>query len=200
MPRPLLSAVLASIFIVGCGHQPTPAEPETSGPGPTFDAADGPLASGATLVRAPFQPGVLSGDVRYAVAVGFEEPFAEHCNDLESPDQPGSTQIVFSPSGRVHVKGSGKEVNVRVYEFPGVVGAVCDLVGEALVAIGTVDFNLTVADGVSGAVHVGVKLRGVVELVTGGLARLHATGFTLLRPDGSFAFDHVRITLRAQGS
>jgi hypothetical protein len=155
-----------------------------------------PGASGAAVVLAPFQPGVLSGSVRYAVAVGFEEPFAEHCDDVESPDQPGSTQIVFSPSGRVHVKGSGKSVNVRVYEFPGVAAANCDLVAEPLVATGTVNFNLAVVDGGPGAVHVGVKFRGVVELVSGGLARLHATGFTLIRPDGSFAFDHVRITLR----
>jgi hypothetical protein len=187
MPRPPISCILASTLIFGCGDQPTPAEPYASGPEPTF---------GATVVRAPFGPGVLSGHVQYAVAVGFEEPFAEHCNDLESPNQPGSTLIVFSPSGRVHVKSSGKSVNVRVYEFPGVAPANCDLVGAPLVATGAVDFNLTVVDGAPGAVHVGVKFRGVVDLVGGGQARLHATGFTLIKPDGSFAFDHVRIVLR----
>ncbi len=84
---------------------------------------------------------------------------------------------------------------MRVYEFPGAIGAVCDLVGELLVATGTVDLNLTVIDGSPGAVHVGVKFRGVVDLISGGQARLHATGFTLIRPDGLFAFDHVRIIL-----
>jgi hypothetical protein len=196
MPRPLVSAILASILIIGCGDQHAPAEPYATGLEPTVDAANAPPASGPIVVRGPFGPGVLSGDVRYAVAVGFEEPFAAHCDDLESPNQAGSTQIVFSPSGRVHVRGSGKGVNVRVYEFPGVLGAVCDLVGEPLVATGTADFNLTVVDGGPGAVHVGVKFRGVVDLVSGGLARLHATGFTLIRPDGSFAFDHVRVILR----
>jgi hypothetical protein len=85
---------------------------------------------------------------------------------------------------------------VRVYEFPGAIGAICDLVGAPLVATGNVDFNLTVVDGAPGAVHVGVKFRGVVDLAGGGQARLHATGFTLIKPDGSFAFDHVRIILR----
>ena len=196
MPRPPISCILASTLIFGCGDQPTPAEPHASGPEPTFGATNAPSASGATVVRAPFGPGVLSGHVQYAVAVGFEEPFAEHCNDLESPNQPGSTLIVFSPSGRVHVKGSGKSVNVRVYEFPGVAVSNCDLVGAPLAATGTVDLNLTVIDGGPGAVHVGVKFRGVVDLVGGGQARLHATGFTLIKPDGSFAFDHVRIILR----
>lgn len=196
MRRPPISCLLAGTLIFGCGDQPTPAEPQTSAPEPTLGAANASPASGAVIVRAPFQPGVLSGHSQYAVAVGFEEPFAEHCNDLESPNQPGSTQIVFSPSGRVHVRGSGKSVRVRVYDFPGVAAANCDKVEERLVATGTVDFNLTVVDGGPGAVHVGVKFRGVVELVSGGLARLHATGFTLVRPDGSFAFDHVRITLK----
>ena len=84
-----------------------------------------------------------------------------------------------------------------MYEFPGAVTATCDLVNASLVATGTVDFNLTVVDGAPGAVHVGVKFRGLVDLVGGGQARLQATGFTLFRPDGSFAFDHVRIGLRA---
>jgi hypothetical protein len=52
-----------------------------------------------------------------------------------------------------------------------------------------------VLDGSPGAVHVGVKFRGIVDLISGGQARLQATDFTLLRPDGSFAFDHVRISL-----
>ena len=44
--------------------------------------------------------------------------------------------------------------------------------------------------------HVGVKFRGLVDLVGGGQARLQATGFTLFRPDGSFAFDHAGLGLR----
>jgi hypothetical protein len=196
MPCPRISCIVASTLIFGCADQPTPAEPYAPVPEPTLGATNAPPASGATVVRAPFGPGVLSGHVQYAVAVGFEEPFAEHCNDLESPNQQGSTLIVFSPSGRVHVKGSGKSVNVRVYEFPGVAASNCDLVGAPLVATGTVDFNLTVIDGPPGAVHVGVKNHGIVNLIGGGQARLHATGFTLIKPDGSFAFDHVRIILR----
>ena len=196
MIRPTISCILASTLIFGCGEQPAPAEPYAFGPEPTFGATNAPSASGATVVRAPFGPGVLSGHNQYAVAIGFEEPFAVHCNDLESPNQPGSTLIVFSPSGRVHVKGSGKSVNVRVYEFAGVAASNCDLLGAPLVATGTVNFNLTVIDGAPGAVHVGVKFRGIVNLVGGGQARLHATGFTLIKPDGSFAFDRVRIVLR----
>jgi hypothetical protein len=196
MSRLPISCILASTLVLGCWDQPSPAEPSATGPDPTLGATNAPSASGATVVRAPFGPGVLSGHVQYAVAVGFEAPFAEHCNDLESPNQPGSTLIVFTPSGRVHVKGSGKTVTVRVYEFPGVAPSNCDLVGAPLVATGTVDFNLTVIDGAPGAVHVGVKFRGVVNLIGGGQARLHATGFTLVKPNGSFAFDRVRITLR----
>lgn len=194
MPRHIIPAVIASTLIAGCSDR-TALPVEAIAAAPALDARNAPPASGPIVVRGPFGPGVLSGDVQYAVAVGFEEPFAAHCNDLESADQPGSTQIVVSPSGRVHVKGSGKGVSVRVYEFPGVLGAVCDLLGAPLVAMGTADFNLTVVDAGPGAVHAGVKFRGVVDLVAGGQARLHAKGFTLIRPDGSFAFDHVRVIL-----
>jgi hypothetical protein len=191
--RRLTQSLMASVLYVACADAPT----NTTEPTLPALATKAPPTSGPNVVRGPFSPGVLSGDAGLAVAVGFEEPFADHCADLESPDQPGSTQVVFTPPGGFHVKQSGHGLSVTVYEFEGVLtGNVCELVGAPVVATGTANFTLTVGGG-TGAENAVVIIRGVVDLTSGGQARLLATTHVLIRPDGSFAFDHTRISLRS---
>ena len=173
---------------------------------PSLAAANAPPTSGPNVIRGPFGPGTISGaDEELTVAVGFEEPFAEHCADLESPNQPGSAQLVFTPSGGSHFRQSGQDLNVVVFEFAGLSTDACeDLVGAPVVATGTARLSLASNDLVGGGTGPGadvvsVTLNGVVNLVSGGRARLHVTTVTLLKPDGTFAFDHVRIALRPIG-
>src|SRR6478736_5815270 len=95
----LALSLLPVVLLASCADSTSvtvPAETQT----PQFDAANAPSQSGPNVVRGPFEPGVLSGpDAVLAVAVGFEEPFADHCADFESPDQPGGAQIVSTPPG-----------------------------------------------------------------------------------------------------
>jgi hypothetical protein len=198
--RALMCSLVLSALCVACGDAPT----STTGAAlPAIDAANAPSTSGPHVVRGPFQPGVLSGpDDTLAVAVGFEEPFADHCADLESPDQPGSAQIVSTPTGGKHLRMSGHDLSVVVFAFAGSAMDYCgDLVGAPVVATGTANFTLSSNDLVlggagPGADQVTVSIHGVVDLVSGGQARLFATTQVLFRPDGSFAFDRARISLR----
>src|SRR5882724_5511041 len=102
--RLALSLLLPVVLLASCADSTSvtvPAETQT----PQFDAANAPSQSGPKVVRGPFEPGVLSGpDAVLAVAVGFEEPFADHCADFESPDQPGGAQIVSTPPGGKHLR------------------------------------------------------------------------------------------------
>lgn len=188
-PCLLLAGAVASF---ACDEDPT----QLVTTAPSLDAASAPPASGPNVVRIPFEPGVLSGDANLAVAVGFEEPFADHCGDTGSPDQPGVDQIVFTPPGTVHIKSAGRGISVVVYEIDGALtGPACDLLGAPIVASGTANSNLTFSGGGPGADRVNVVINGVVDLTGGGQARLHATTQVLIKPDGSFAFDHTRIVL-----
>jgi hypothetical protein len=198
--RPVVCSLVLSALCVACGDAPTST---TEAALPAFDAANAPSTSGPNVVRGPFEPGVLSGpDDTLAVAVGFEEPFADHCADLESPDQPGGAEIVSTPAGGKHLKMSGHDLSVVVFAFAGSAMDYCrDLVGAPVVATGTANFTLSSNDLVlgghgPGADQVSVTIHGVVDLTSGGQARLFATTQVLLRPDGSFAFDHARISLR----
>jgi hypothetical protein len=196
--RPVTCSLALSALCLACADTPTSTRQASL---PAFDAANAPPTSGPNVVRLPFIVGVLSGDADLAVAVGFEDPFKDHCADFVSPGQPGSTQLVFTRPGDLHVKESGRDVNVVVYEFAGVLADLCqDLVEAPVVATGTANVTVTSnnlflgGDG-RGADQLQATIYGVVDLASGGQARLFATTHVLVRPDGSFAFDHTRIIL-----
>jgi hypothetical protein len=198
--RSVMCSLALSALGLACGDVPTSTTPAAL---PSFDAANAPSTSGPNVVRGPFQPGVLSGpNDTLAVAVGFEEPFADHCADLESPAQPGSAQIVSTPVGGKHLTMSGHGLSLVVFAFAGSAMDYCaDLVGAPVVATGTANFTLSSNDLVlgghgPGADQVRVTIHGVVNLVSGGQARLFATTQVLFRPDGSFLFDRAQISLR----
>jgi hypothetical protein len=198
--RQVICSLVLSAACVACADAPTST---TEPPLLQFDAALAPSTSGPNVVRGPLQPGVLwAPDGQLAVAVGFEVPFAAHCADLESPNQPGGAQTVSTPPGGKHLTMSGQDLSVVVFQFDGEVGDYCqDLAGAPVVATGTANLTLTSNDLVlggagPGADQVHVTIHGVVDLVSGGQARLFAITHVLIWPDGSFAFDHTRIILK----
>src|SRR5687767_5375198 len=163
----LLLSALAST-LVACVDAPTGT---TAIPPCAFASTKTPSTSGPNVVRTAFAPGVLfAPDGELAVAVGFLEPFSDHCADVESPGQPGSTQTVFTPPGGIHVKQFGQDLSVVVYEFQGAVEDYCqDLVGAPVFATGTAKLTLTSNDIVfggagPGADQVHVTIHGIVDL------------------------------------
>ena len=202
--RRLYSApwLMAAGLAIACADANVPTMPPSSS-APDFAAANAPPESGPNVVRGPFLPTIIFAfDGELVVAIGYEEPFAEHCADFISPNQPGSGQIVFTPAGGAHFRQSGRNLNVVVFQFAGEVGDICeDLANAPVVATGTGDLTAASNDLIFGGTSPGADqavgtVNGVVTLTSGGQARLHVSVVTLFKPDGSFAFDHARIVLR----
>jgi hypothetical protein len=185
---PLIAAVLG---LPSCSEQASIAAPDDA-PAAQFSAGEAPAQSGPNVFRIPFATAIVfSGfDTEIAVAVGFDEPFDEHCGDFTSATQPGTTQIVVPPSEQVHLRGSGRDASVIVFAFNGPVFDNCLLVGAPVVATGTAHYN-----GVFNAHQGAGTVHGIVELAGGGQARLLVTVETHFGADGSIVFDHTRIRL-----
>jgi hypothetical protein len=193
-----LVGLVAAVQLASCRDSAQLVDP-VAVPDPQLRPGNAPPSSGPNVVRATFITGVLSSP-ELAITVGFEEPFADHCSDFDSPTQPGSTQVVFLPTDGVQERQSGQGLNVRVYELEAPFQDTCSLVASPLIATGTANFTLTANDltfGGSGpgADQVRVTIHGIVDLTSGGQARLFAFTHVLIRPDGTFAFDHTRIRL-----
>jgi hypothetical protein len=188
--RLALPLLLPVVLLASCADSGKVTAPPDR-PTPNFDPANAPPQSGPHVFRLRFASVVFSGfETELAVAVGFDEPFADHCDDFESSNQPGSTQINITPPGDFHLKESGQDVSVLVFAAEGPVFDNCQLVGAPVVTSGTAHGTFTIA-GRQGAATV----HGVVDLASGGQARLLVTTITHFAADGSVVFDHTRITL-----
>jgi len=189
--RLILPVLFPVILLASCtdsGQVTAPVEARK----PNFDPGSAPPdTSGRNVFRFPFFAVVLSGfESELAVAAGFNAPFADHCGDAPSPGQPGSAQIVLTPPGGFHLKDSGRDVSVLVFAFEGPVFDNCVLVGAPVVASGTAHLNFTVSGR-----QLKTTVHGIVDLTSGGQARLLVTTITHLAADGSIVFDHTRIRL-----
>ena len=189
--RLILPLLLPVILLASCsdsGQVTAPVEARK----PNFDPGSAPPdTSGRNVFRFPFVDVVFSGfETTLAVAAGFAEPFADHCADFFSPNQPGSSLTVFTPPGGFHQKDFGRDVSVLVFAFDEPVFDNCLLVGAPVVATGTAHLTFII-NGHEG----GATVHGVVELASGGQARLLVTTHTQFAADGSIKFDHTRIRL-----
>jgi len=108
-------------------------------------------------------------------------------------------QVILLPTGGVQLRVSGKSINLVVLEFGG--GPVTDvcqlaLAGAPIIATGTgkATFEaLAPRPGAAFAAHVTVQ--GIVDLVSGGQARVLGTARVTVLPDGTLLFDEERVTL-----
>jgi hypothetical protein len=90
-----------------------------------------------------------------------------------------------------------RDANLVVYQYGGgLLTDICQLVGSAVVGTGTGRFTqlLEFADPL-GATAVHVTVRGTIDLVAGGQARVFGTERVTILPDGTLLFDEVRIRL-----
>ncbi len=165
---------------------------------PEFDAKGPPSASGPNVVRGP-GPNVLAlgGDPANPLAViaGFAEPVADFCAS-GGPVSTHDFQLVFPPAGRVQLAVSGREVAVQVFAYGGgIVSNHCQLIGAPVIATGTGTVRLGAHNGGPGGTTIHATVRGIVDLTSGGQARLLATAQVTIRPDGSPVIDNERVTL-----
>lgn len=192
------------------GHIPTtPAGPLDSPVLATAASSGG----GAVVDRSLFPYGFLGGgDPRDGLAffAGPVDPVAAvpiKCADpsIIVPISPGArTQTVTTPSGRIQTNASNDATHIAVWQYgEGIVTDACQLLGAPLVATGVVHYTAhTTNQGLlfgdeagPGATTWHVNAEGIVELTSGGQARLHVTVRILILPDGTFKFDEERVRL-----
>ncbi|HKT61015.1 MAG TPA: hypothetical protein VJQ46_13275 [Gemmatimonadales bacterium] len=135
----------------------------------------------------------------FAILVGTEGSVADVCAALAPPSQQRGI-IVETPSGKIPSHAVSQDAPVRVFAHPGVFSGFCDLAGDPLVASGNVLFNQTVTQfngpgGGPGSFAIQVTVHGIVDLVTGGQARLMAGARVEIRPDGTLVKDQEVVTL-----
>lgn len=200
-----VGVALALALTTACADHATPTAPA----GPSITAPpDHASADGATIDRSLFPYGFLGGgDPRdglrfFAGPVDPVAAVALKCPDASviAPISPGArTQTVTTPSGRIQVGAYNQQTHIAVWQYgAGLVTDPCQLVGAPVVATGVVQYKLEIAnDGGAGtgAFVLHVNAVGVVDLTSGGQARLHATARILIRPDGTLQFDEERVSL-----
>jgi hypothetical protein len=192
MRVPLVStAVLASALALGCADQEFPTA--------TADPPPPPPSLGAERFI-HIDAFVLGGDPSnpLALQVGFDPGATpqEICADPVGQGLNGVGQIVFTPSGGALTHGSGRDVNLVVYEFGGgPVTDVCQLIGAPVVGTGTGDFTYNILALSNGGFVAHITAHGTLDLATGGQARLFATARVVVRPDGTLQFDEEQVRL-----
>jgi hypothetical protein len=117
----------------------------------------------------------------------------EACEDPIGNQAPGAGQIVNTPPGGSHIIYSGNGLTLQVFEFAGEVTSHCELIGAPLVASGTGTLKLRDNGTPGAAVVVHITVEGIVDLVSGGRAKLVATAQFVGRGEES-VLSRTRIT------
>jgi hypothetical protein len=148
-----------------------------------------------------FSPILLGGDPSNPLAVqaGYEAGFAadDICPDNGEHVDPNSQgQAIFTPTGGLHISVSARDVSLVVYEFgEGIVTDICQLVGAPVLGTGSGKYSAQVTVSGPGATVVHFTVQGIIDLVSGGQARVHATAQVTILPDGTLLFDEERVRL-----
>ena len=193
MPRSLLlpTAALAGALTLGCADQQSPTGLLTD-----------PLAPSLRAERVTvFSPVLLGGDPGNPLAVqaGYEAGFTAEdiCPDTgEHVDPNAQGQGIFTPPGGVHVSVSARDINLVVYQFgEGVVTDVCQLVGAPVLGTGSGKYSTQVNVSGPSATVLQITVQGIIDLVSGGQARVLATAQVTILPDGTLLIDKERVRL-----
>jgi hypothetical protein len=198
-----LGTLPAFLFIASCTDSGVTTPSDT--PLATFDA-NAPPTSGPNIVRGVPLAVVVGGvpGTDLVLVAGFGEPItAENCNTPENIPLSGdlNQQSVSTPSGREQFTTPHQEAEVTVYQFEGALSSLCDLVGAPVVATGTAsatwgEHNVPPPGDLGpGAGTLRITFHGVLDLTTGGQARVFA-GFNYLYQDGEIVRfnEFVRLT------
>jgi hypothetical protein len=186
----VFTAVLACALVLGCGDPPRSTAPSDSYE-PSLGAQKFVNFSNLVIGGDPSNP--------LALMIGFDAGTTPE----QACDDPGGHglnligQVIFLPQGGVQLQVSGKSINLVVLEFGGgPVTDVCQLTDAPVIATGTgkATFEaLAPKPGAAFAAHITVQ--GIVDLVSGGQARVLGTARVTVLPDGTLLFDEERVTL-----
>jgi hypothetical protein len=138
-----------------------------------------------------------SNPLALGVALDADVTAEDICAGNFTGDQnQGFGQAIFTPSGGLLQHTSGRDVDLVLYQFGGgPVTGPCDLVGALVLGIGTGKFTFPFLVTPGGAVVAHVTVQGIVDLVSGGQARVLGTARVTILPDGTLLFDEERVRL-----
>jgi hypothetical protein len=176
---------LGGALVLGCADQQSP----TASPAPSFRAEHVTLGTAIFFGGDPTNPLV--------VTAGYEAGItpADVCAGNGGIPQ-GVGKGVLTPPGGFHGHTFGRDVNLVVFAFGGgPVTDACQLIGAPLVATGTGKFTFNVEDSGPGATVLHATVQGVVDLASGGQARVFGTARVTILPDGTLLFDEERVRL-----
>jgi hypothetical protein len=187
---PLLTAVLTGALMLGCGEPQSPTAPADQ-PAPSLRAERVPV----------FSPVLLGGDPSNPLAVqaGYEAGLTAEdiCPDTGEHVDPNSQgQAVFTPPGGLHISVSARDVSLVVYDFgEGIVTDICQLVGAPVLGTGSGKYSTQLSVSGPGATVLHITVHGIIDLVSGGQARVLATAQVTILPDGTLLLDRERVSL-----
>jgi hypothetical protein len=184
------TAALAGILALGCADQQSPTGPAEL-PTPSIRAEHQIVLNAIYLGGDPSNPLV--------VGAGFEAGITPQdvCDGNGGLPQ-GVGKRVLTPPGGLHEHTFGRDVLLDVFAFGGGSGDPCAFAEAPLVGSGTGKFTFNVEISGPGAVVIHATVRGIVDLVSGGQARVFGTARVTILPDGTllFAEERVRLTPR----
>jgi hypothetical protein len=198
-------ATLAALLgLAACTERPGPtAVVSARTPGPSFDFTNGP--SGL--------PNIFRGDRRVFFAwADFDRDLAILINAPADPSDLFACGGTQPPPDLVHVQrvgqlqevlkqvGLAREVSIFVYQPAPPTFA--DLCAATPIGRGMGDFTATDNDLLgtgNGANAFGVRARGTVQLVSGGIARVTANALFVFKPDGTFGLFAANVMLGPSG-
>ena len=112
-------------------------------------------------------------------------------------DGGGSTQIVPTPSGAVHVRDELHQATIVFYE--GATDDVCELATLPVLARGRGNLHFTVKNKVNGSTSVQATFGGILDLVAGGRVRMLGVGNIVLDPFGNLTIHEDHFDLKPIG-
>jgi hypothetical protein len=199
--RFLPSLFLPVAFVASCADSDNLTTPGDAVV-PVSAQRNAPTTSGPNVTRGLPVAFTIGPDPQSGLLLeaGFDAPFtALNCTDLSSFPLSLTQQQVSTPSGHLHFTTLPQEVSVDVFLIEGGFTNFCQLVDAPVVATGTATVRVTEAygaDGGSGATTINFTVHGVLDLTSGGSARVLGTAHLIIRPDGSLVrlSETIRLT------
>lgn len=198
MARPHLALALALAALPACQSADDPStapDPVAQTPAPDLGAAALTIPSDYLLI--------LDEDParNYTATVGLVSPVSDlsACGGTgpEVFDGGGTTRILATPSGAVHVRDELHQATIVLYE--GATGEVCELATHPVLGRGRGNLHFTVKNGVNGSTSVQATFGGILDLTAGGRARMLGVGNIVFDAFGNLTIHEDHFDLKPIG-
>ena len=199
MRRTRLVLPLALASLLAC----QPADDPSAAPNPVSPATPAP-SLGATVLKIPNDYFLIldsDPDRDYTTTFGLVSPVSDlnACGGSgpEVFDGGGTTRIVATPSGAVHVRDELHQATIVFYE--GATDDVCELATFPVLARGRGNLHFTVKNGVNGSTSVQATFGGILDLAAGGRARMLGVGNIVFDQFGNLTIHEDHFELKPIG-